>query len=228
MNRNTTLALSLFALLLILAPTDAFSQEEKVTVDTLISYDDNGNKRIKIISKKMKGGEGNNSLELHELLNDDVGKSGVFFFGDDDRKARFELKGLSDNEFDFKIDIESLMDGSMNLHNSDENIFFLDGHEGFSGDVEVMKMESESKKLARQIRNEDNSSEKDRMEGELETLLTDIFDRKQENMESRLQKKSERLDEEKAELAERKSNRSKMLEDRKAELLRSKSKKLRW
>lgn len=102
---------------------------------------------------------------------------------------------------------------------------FFDGDFDFDFDFdfqhanpEIMKMEAESRELARRIRGADGSERRD-LEQQLSEKLRLIFDKKLEVRQERIQKLQERLEKQQAEVAERQRARTEIIERRKADLL---------
>lgn len=90
--------------------------------------------------------------------------------------------------------------------------------ESMKGRSEVMKMERESRRLARQARQAEGD-ERDRLEAELEQHLQQIFERKQALREEEIDRMREALDKALDAHNERSSNRAEIIERRLRQLL---------
>jgi hypothetical protein len=88
------------------------------------------------------------------------------------------------------------------------------------------QLESQSQTLARQYRNTDDEKEKKRIEEDLMKLLDQVFDLRQMNYESEIERLEKRLAEAKERNVERLANKSEIVQRRLEELLELKS--LKW
>ena len=83
---------------------------------------------------------------------------------------------------------------------------------------EIMKMEAETRQIARKLSKADGAEKKE-MEQKLSQRLGDIFDKKLEVRQKRIEKLEQRLQKETTDLNERRSARKQIIDRRKAELL---------
>lgn len=205
----------------------ASAQEESVTVDTLITIDDNGNEIRKIIKKrtlKIESDSGD-TAQIKKLRS----KKMMFIGEGEGGEHEVILKRLGDDSEDQDIEIIMRKDGRMD---SDEPMIWIDADDkafSFSTlDPAVSKKEMKSKELAQAIANESDDDSKKRLSEELDGLLNEIFDLKLEKMQSDLQKKSDMLEKKKALLERRRMSKAKMIQERKEKLLEEKNEKLQW
>jgi len=120
---------------------------------------------------------------------------------------------------DFALDLDAppFFDGDFT--------FNLDGNDGALGNLflnrssnKINQKEAEARTLARKARTLEGD-ERVKAEQELETLLGEIFDMKQETREERIKRMTERLSKEREALSERENARTEMIERRKKSLL---------
>jgi len=202
----------------------AFAQEETVTVDTLITVDDDGNEIRKIIKKKVVrfGGDSESNVETEVKK---LRKKKVFISEGEGGDHEIILKRLGAETEGEEIEIEMRGDGD------GDSMIWVSSEDDFSfGNINpaILKKEMLSKDLAESIGDEPDADAKERLVEELDALLDEIFDLKIENMQNSLAKKAERLEKERAKLEERRSSKDEMIEKRKAELLKKKDDTLRW
>lgn len=100
---------------------------------------------------------------------------------------------------------------------------FLDEDFDFDFDFEfansdIVKMETETRKLAREIMNAEGA-EKRQLEEELSNKLNEIFDMKLESRKKRIKKLQKRLEKQQADLREREESRADIIDRRRDELL---------
>ena len=134
----------------------------------------------------------------------------VVWFGDDfmDRlqMAPFQDRVLFDGDFPLA--------GGMEIGGPNGFRFFS----GDGVDGEVMRMEAKSRQLAQELRRAE-ASDKQALEAELDTLLADIFDKKQSLRQSALEDQEAHASEERSALDRRMQQRTDIIARRKAQLL---------
>ncbi len=119
-------------------------------------------------------------------------------FGDKMRVLRMRAPKIAGEDFDFDFD------------------FDFDHFDHPSS--EVMKMEMETQKLARKVREADGA-EKAQLERELSEKLSEIFDRKQEMRQKKIEKLQKQIEKERAQLNERRGARDEIINRRRGQLL---------
>lgn len=134
---------------------------------------------------------------------------GAFFFDGDNGRFEFDemfgdrLHALRDNLTvldDFGGQLERGLAGSMRESS------------------EIARMDMESRRLARQVRNAEGA-ERERLEGELEELLAEIFEKKQALRAQRIERLQDELDKLETDQRQRTSARQEIIERRLRELL---------
>lgn len=153
----------------------------------------------------------------------EASEGGVYFLNDDDPSHPFSIMSrYRDHMAD--VDVERLQSHAMRLS---QNVLsstapLLERQaaaelRGLFPDREVMRMEAESRELARKHRTD--PSDAAATEAELRTLLTDIFDRKIELQEKRIASLREELQSLETRLQERQDARQQVIDRRVQELL---------
>jgi len=209
---------SSFGLLLGINPS--FAQEETVTVDTLVTIDDNGNELVKIIKKRTVRFENEGKVDGEKK----VLRRKKIFIGEGESGENELILRRSGGEIE-DTDIEIVTMGG------NESMIWVDSDEDFLlGDMDstVFKKEVQSKKLAASIAEESDADIKASLVEELDALLDEIFDLKSENMQKAIQTKAEKLENDRATLKKRRSSKAEMIKERKAELMKAKEEKPRW
>lgn len=189
--------------------------------------------------KVIREGDGDEEIIMLKGMRD---HAGFAFFSDDDARHEFEisLEHMGDAHKSFEV-LRKMKEGQMahmearlapmrgrafrfSTGNGGGNLFFtseLDMH--FGG--ESMRMEMKSKELAMKIRHEEGDTSE--LEAQLDELLSDIFEAKQESMQNRIDKLRHQLGDLEQKLTDRNGDTSEILARRKNELL-GKSSKYDW
>jgi hypothetical protein len=236
-------------LMLFLMASPALAQKSNVVTveksdgeDTVVIRIEDGERTVTVNGEVLSDEEAEKYLKEKDMVwvGDDehvfrVGPKGnrFRFFGDEDgefmtrfRKEMdengpqtyfFKRDGTGDNTFFLEDGLHGLRDGLA---------FFGEGNEFVFGSgasmterAEIAKMDMESRRLAMKVKQAEDDAERARLESELQTLLADIFERKESLREERIEALRSQIDEATAARQDRLQNRQEIIERRMKELL---------
>ena len=129
----------------------------------------------------------------------------------------FDRDGAGENTFFLEDNLRGLRDGLAVFGDGNGFAWHMDG--SMKERAEISKMDMESRRLAMRVRQAEDDAERAELEQELQTLLEDIFERKQALRDEQIAALQKQIDEVAAARQERQQNRQQIIERRLKELL---------